>query len=349
MQREVADMRIKLIIATGDCDHAEHLSDMLSEHYADTIEVSICRARDRLRELLTTARFDAAFLEPSWTAGMDLSPVHLPILLVSEDDDETGVSPDFVRLIKYQRVSSLVASLFEHYAKVSADGRDPDERNARVTAVWSPAGGVGKTTVAMAYAAKMALEGKQVTYLNLEEFSSGPVYFSEAGRSISAVFEMLENREGNVKTLIRGIRKQDIESGVAYFCRPDNYDDMNILSVENISALLSACSGVTDELVIDMACTCDERSREIFELSDRVFLVTDPAGTSQAKILQFILQHNVFTRIRAKTVLIANKAAAPGGLPVESVIRLPHIQSLDASAVYKALSGNSFESQVNKT
>jgi MinD-like ATPase involved in chromosome partitioning or flagellar assembly len=121
---------------------------------------------------------------------------------------------------------------------------------------------------------------------------------------------------------------------------------MNILSTENIIALITACAAVTDELVIDMSCVCDERTTQIFELADRVILVTDPSHTAQIKLSQFSTQNNVFSRIKSKAALVANKGATTYGQLVEPVIRLPHIQSANAPAVYKTLSGSLSELQV---
>ncbi|MCL2201722.1 MAG: hypothetical protein FWB75_07130, partial [Oscillospiraceae bacterium] len=205
----------------------------------------------------------------------------------------------------------------------------------------------GKTTVALSYAAQKVAEGKQVLYLNLESFSSVPAYFAQTGKSISAVFEMLENSDGNVKMLIRGICQQDSGVGMAYFCRPENFDDMYALSAENIAELTSVCAGVTEELVIDMSCVCDRRTRKVFELADKVLLVTDPTATAQVKLSQFSTQHTVFESIKDKVVLVANKGAELGCEIAQAVWKLPFVQSANHTAVYKALSG-SFEEQSEK-
>ena len=336
-------MRIRLLIATPDANYADHLSKSISEQYADTVDVHVCLLPERLQELLSTQKFDTALLEAQIIEDMDLSSIHLPMLLMAEEDNEPNVPGTLKRIGKYQRISSMVDEVLEHYAKVSTNGREPCLEKVRITAVWSPAGGVGKTTVALSYAARKASDGKQVLYLSLEPFSSVPAYFSGSGKSISAVFEMLENEEGNVEMLIRAIKRQDSTTGVSYFCSPDNYDDMHILSTENINALVNACAVVADELVIDMSSVCDERTRQVFKLADRVFLVTNMTAAAQTKLLQFACQNNVFQRIRDKTILVANMGATVGKPLVDTVIQLPYVQSVDTPGVFKTLSGCDFE------
>jgi len=342
-------MRIKLLIATTDVDYAGHLSERISERYADAISVSVCSSQERMGEMLAAQRYDVALLEAPLTEVADPRCIHLPMLLWTEDGSDPvdpgnpGEPGTLKRISKYQRVSSIVASVIENFAKSSTGGPGADSGKARITAVWSPAGGVGKTTVAFAYAQKKVTEGKKVLYLNLELFSSVPVYFREMGKSISSVFEMLENNEGNIRMLIQGIKQQDSGGGLTYFCRPDNFDDMNILSTGNIAALVDACAGVADELVIDMSCACDDRARHVLRLADRVFLVTDNTITAQVKLTQFTSQHNVFDQIKDKTTLVANKGASAGKPLTNTFIQLPAIQTSDATAVYTTLSGSTFE------
>jgi Mrp family chromosome partitioning ATPase len=336
-------MRAKLLIASTDKDYTEHLSNRILEHHADAIDATICSSLELMRELLSAKKFDVALLEEVFIGDADLYAIHLPLLLWAEDENATDSKTDLKKIRKYQKVSSIVAEVLEKCAKVSADIHGLDPEKAQITAVWSPSGGVGKTSVALAYAAKKALEGKQVLYLNLEPFSSVQVYFSETGRSISTVFEMLENHDGNAGMLIRGIRQLDADTGIAYFCRPENFDDMNILSTENVAELINACAGVMEEVVVDMSCLCDERAQQVFEYADKAFIVTDASITAQTKLLQFTAQHHVFERIKDKAFLVANKGAVINNQLTDAIIMLPLVKSVDASTVYKTLSGCSFE------
>ena len=55
-------MKLQLLIAIGHQDYMEHLSDVLTQRYGETFEVSVCSTGERLRELLSRKRFDAALL-----------------------------------------------------------------------------------------------------------------------------------------------------------------------------------------------------------------------------------------------------------------------------------------------
>lgn len=331
-------MIIKLLIATADVDYSEYLSNVLSERYAETFEVSVCTSAERLGDMLSVSKYDVALLESKFALVADLNMVHLPMILV----DETGLvdEKNFKKVRKYQRISAIVADILENYEPVGKGVGSFGAGKAKVTAVWSPAGGVGKTTVALAYAANKALSGKSVTYLCLENFCSTSVYFPESGKSISKVFEKLDS---NVQMFLLGIRQQDSGSGISYFCGPENYDDINVLSEDEIETLINACAVGIDELVIDLSSQCDKRIQKILEMAAMVLLVCDSSSTSQIKLKQFVSQHNVFEQIQSKAVLVNNKGAKFDDVRMGKTVALPHVQTTDPISVFKALSGVNFD------
>ena len=333
-------MRIKLLIAAEDKNYAEQLSFFLSDKYSDAFEVAVCASPDRLRDICGASRFDVALFDNSLIREADLSLIHMPLLLYSEDCRGPDPPPDVRRIHKHQRISSIAGEILGSYSKLSADGRSPISSMARVTAFWSPAGGTGTTTAALAYCAHKAAGRRQALYLNLESFSSAPLYFSESGKSISAAFEMLETQDGNLQMFLRGILRQDRDSGISYFCPPENFDDMNILSVEDTATLVTACCGISEELVIDLSCACNKRTWQIFELADTIMILSDSAGTPQIKLSQFTAQHNVYERIKSKAVLVANRGALLDNPLPNPPVPLPLITSCDEKDVYKKLAAS---------
>jgi MinD-like ATPase involved in chromosome partitioning or flagellar assembly len=336
-------MKIQLLIATSDKDYAEHLSGTLSEKYAETYEVTVCSALERLESLLSARTFDVALFGAEFAPTGELPKIRLPLLLWDGMESGGHSVQGIERIHKYQRISRISSEILESCANIATGMSEFGgfgNGKANITAVWSPAGGVGKTTVALAYAAQKAADGGKATYLDLECFSSAHVYFPESGKSISTVFEKLNS---NAALLLKAIAQKDAGSGITYFAPPNNYDDMNELTEEDIETLVVAVSADSDELVVDLPSACDERCRKIFEKANAVFIVTDGSKTATLKLQQFATQHNLFERIRAKTVLVANRGAKAGDARFGRNVSLPPVSASDPVSVYKTLSGASFE------
>ena len=332
------EMKIKLLIAAEDREYADHLSNVLTGKHADTFDVSVVFSVEKLEEALKN-KYDAALVEPALMEGAKTNAP--PLLRVLYDGTEHFPQRyHAMRINKYQRIPSIVSHVLEGCAELGTINAGFNTERARITSVWSPAGGAGKTTTALAYAARKVLEGKQVLYLSLEHFSSASAYFAEGGKSISEVFEKLDS---NLHILLRAIRRQDSGSGIWYFCGPNDYDDINVLTDEDIAALINACCVGVDELVIDLPSVCDGRTQKIFGMSDLVFLVCDAAKTSRFKLRQFMDQHDVAYNILSKAVLIGNKGAKLSEDRIARSVQLPFVQTNDAIVVYKTLSGHSFE------
>jgi len=334
-------MKLKLLVASNDRDYLEHLSSYFSNRYASSFEVTAISGQEHFEEVLKTSRFDVALLDFAFATSAELSAVRLPLVLAEDNatpPDVTGFT--FIR--KYQRISSMVGDILEAFAGVIPGVSGFDTARGQVTAVWSPAGGVGKTSVALACAAHKVFMGKQVVYLNLENFSSTYVYFNVEGKSISKAFEKLDIKSSNPQLLLKGIRQQDSGSGIFYFCGPDNYDDINILTQEDIETLVNACAMEADELVIDLSSLYNANIQKVFDLANRVLLVVDPSTTSQTKLHQFINQHNAFVQIQSKAVLVNNRGAKVKETSIEKTISLPLISTSDPVSVFKGLSSGDF-------
>jgi MinD-like ATPase involved in chromosome partitioning or flagellar assembly len=333
-------MKIKLLIATADSDYAEHLSGHLAEKYGETFEVSVCSSSERLRDLMATNTYDAALVEADFVSRNNLTAIRLPLVLV----DETGASKESVSMLKkvrkYQRISAIAGNVLEQYAEIGGEASYYSSSKARITAVWSPTGGSGKTTVALALAAQRVSGGRQAAYLCLENFSSTGVYFQENGKSISKVFEKLD---ANVQMFLLGVQQTDVGSGITYFCGPENYDDMNILTESDLEVLIRACAFGTEDLIVDLSSQCDKRVQRVFELADTVLLVNDASSASQVKLRQFVAQHSVFGQIREKVVLVNNKGAKSDGTLCGKTVHLPLVQIADPISVFKTVSSGKFD------
>lgn len=332
-------MKVQLLIAMSDKDYVDHITRELAERWADIFELSICTSEETVQNITRTKRYDIALLDAALAQQASLSRIRMPMLLW---DGMTVINDPFDgvnRIRKYQRISSIVSCVLEKYAEISDSRQFLDDAKAKTTVVWSPAGGCGKTTVALAYSAQQVSQGKKVLYLDLQPFSTADIYFTQAGKSISTVFGKLE---GDLGMLVKSVRQEDHASGIYYFSPPENYDDVRILTSEDLELLLKGCMHGVDELIVDLGSTYDEKTLFLLEFADQVMVVVDSAAGCKAKWNQFCSQHNLFETIREKLMLVANRGAKFGNDLAARVVSLPVIKSENPVVVYKTLSAKYF-------
>ena len=325
-------MKIQMLIFTTDKDYSDHLSRILAEKHPDTFVVSICSVAEKLEELLRVKNFDVALIDAELINRVDLSNIRLPLILW---DGSAHVNSEIKSIKKYQRITMIISDVLENYSQV-APNYNPVSDRGRVTVVFSPSGGSGKTTIALAFSARQSLSGRSALYLSLEPFCSTTAYFGDEGKSISKVFESLFT--GNLEMLLQSYAKKDALTNIMYFREPDNYDDLNELTEEYISKLVSALSANVDDVVVDLGSVINDNTKALLDIADRVLLVIDDSGSAKVKFRQFTDQHNTFEKIRPKTTLVANKGAKVNESRVDSVIELPIVQSSKWVDVYKTLS-----------
>jgi MinD-like ATPase involved in chromosome partitioning or flagellar assembly len=331
-------MKIQLLIAAAESDYSEFLSNVLSTKHSDTFSVGICSSKEKLSSVLTTKKYDIVLAESEWISEIPVENTKLILALWSEHTPHTDLMPDIKKVRKYQRISSIVSDMLEFYSHVATTSGSPDRTGGKIVAVWSPAGGVGKTSVALAYATRKVSQGFKVTYLDLEHFSGTDAYFSGEGKSISTLFEKLST---NANLLAKSLRQYDTGSGISYFMPPNNYDDINELTVEDVIKVINVCAVDCDFLVIDLPSVCDKRTQAIFDVAAVILLVSDGSHSTGAKMNLFCSQHCVFDDNRHKMHLIFNMSASGTDSRFETAARLPRVQTTSAVSIFKALSGNS--------
>lgn len=331
-------MKIRLIIATKDKKYVEKLLKG-AEQRRDLVDPSVCTNYEKLNEMIRGSFCDVILMEPDALAYVDSGVTKLKILLWDQNQHMGSVFAEMPCIQKYQRISNILAQVISYYAQVAPENMG-SEKGGRITAVWSPSGGVGKTSVALAYATRRASDGKRVTYLDLENFSSTDVLFEKPGNSITAAFEQIA---GNMALQLQGLLTTDSNTGISYFGSPRNYDDVTSLTTEEVLMLCRTAAQEVDELVVDLNGVLDEKTRGVFELAWHILLVTDASRVSQAKLSQFMNQNNVFYTYKNKFVLVANKNASISDETQMTVLSLPYVRKEDPVAVYRELSANAFQ------
>ena len=112
---------------------------------------------------------------------------------------------------------------------------------------------------------------------------------------------------------------------------------MNILTEDDMKALIEGCAAGADEVAVDLGSSCGPLTRRVLELADRVLLVADGSAVCRAKLDQFRTQHNLYPAIAGKLTVAANRGARNAAAQGEQTLSLPRVDSADPAEVCRIL------------
>lgn len=300
-------MIISVAIADSNREYTERLTEVL-QNQAD-LKLSVFTGADKLMKSLETESYDILLFDPDISMERLYFPrVKLAVCLYSEEAVNSSLYSDLVNVHKYQRISAIYKEVLKHYAdKAGYQGSLGSLRYSTMYAVYSPAGGSGKTLLSIALSAKLAEAGREVLYLSLEQLSAASEIFPWKEEGITKLIETLST-EASFELKLKGIAKKGVNT-VHYlegFRRIADYKDT---TGEEIRELLSQLkhSGEYDCIVVDMGSHMDAIRIAVWEEADRIVLIQTGGETASEK-MELFWQQGIVLEHKNKLAVIYNRS-----------------------------------------
>ncbi|WP_242835335.1 hypothetical protein [Ruminiclostridium papyrosolvens] len=188
-----------------------------------------------------------------------------------------------------------------------------------MVSVFSAAGNVGKTSLALGVSSICSFTGLSVFYLNLEQFQSTSIFFNDNTQySFSDIIYFAKEKDKNLVTKIPVICSREIDSGVHYFSQTNNVFDIKEMLPEDIDFIVSAIKdcGYYDLVMIDMDSQLNENTMKLFEKSDEILYVITKEENCLHKTKLFVDSIDLLSKsyqnkasLKNKIKYIANKVS----------------------------------------
>ena len=164
------------------------------------------------------------------------------------------------------------------------------KRFGNLTCVYSPVGGCGKTTFALAYAKALAdkYPDRKILVECMEGISDWPVYYrSDSRYSLSDLLYCLLMEEENwEECLWDSVTRQDEGR---FFMRPCQCaEDISGLAEADLVRLFDLLFQFFDHIVLDMNTSFDAANRRLFEISGERFLLMGDHESDAVKMRAFL-------------------------------------------------------------
>ncbi len=300
-------MILKLAAAAADRSYVQRLMRALEEY--DNLRLSVFTDQESLKLSLADRKYDVLLFDPAFYDPQAFqNAVTLPVLLLDENYILPEYLKDFAKISRYQRVSQIYKRVLELYSeKAGSAGNLSETGRAGAAAFYSPAGGTGKTTLALACAARLAAQGVRVCYLNFEEAASEECYLPQkAERGLSELLGCLgENLNFSMK--LQGLLQNKGENlyYLNHFDSPNDFYEMKEEELEKLMEVIQG-SGFFDAAVMDLGCSMERKNQKLFELADTIVLVEGCGRTAESKQKIFYNQMHILNAYREKMVRVIN-------------------------------------------
>lgn len=308
--------KIYIIIAEKDSFYLSQLANYILKS-PQPFEVFTFSRQESLERFLRQGeeRIDILLLsEEMRSATSDNCQAVVKILLSESEREIEG----YGCVKKYQKTSSLINEAMLLYGKSA--GRLSrvlrGDKEACFIGVWSPAGGSGKTTLALLLAHQLGLLRRKVFYLNYERVdSSRSLLAPDAGISVSDLLVSTQSKETGIGLSVSSRMCTPPKLGFSYVNPPESSLEFNEVTLEEQTLLLEELEGQFDFIVLDFESELNSEKLELLHLCDYIAVPFAPDALGVGKLLRFFQESRLREELAAlagKMLYVANKLG-PGG------------------------------------
>lgn len=333
--------KLHLVIVDREEPYIDALASYLMDCHFDRFKISTFTNEEYLMEFLNRieGKIDILLIDDQlFRKSLSLQRVRTLIILTNGSIDVELSSLSVID--KYQPASKLVKDIFNILSEdeVQASQYYSFARNkTKVISVYSPRGGIGKTSVAIGCSLLSSERGKRVFYLNLEFLQSTPFFFDcDIEQSFSEVLYYIKDKKKKLSLKVEAMTNEDFESKVHYFSPPESTIDFNEILPEELAFLVNQLRATNqyDVIFVDMTSNLSSNNISILSESDEILLLIDQDEISLVKLENMIKNLEIITkrnnvRILEKMTLVLNKYDS------KSCIKLEDIKLQGRSISYK--------------
>ncbi len=296
-------MLINLIIADTNHEYMKRLSEYIEDKYKGAYEIELIDGKDKLYKRVEKTRCGILLMTSNvYDPDINFRNVDLAVLLMDEESQESDKEKFKRKINKYTRITKLMEYLEYEYEEM-------EKNRPLIYTVYSPAGGVGKTTIALSTALAYAKIGRQVLYINLEDIDSTPMYFDEQNQSLDE--QLTEVLQTSPRTLLLNRVVKDKFTGIRYLRRDEDILDTSSLRADEIVHTIQSAmdSELVNIVIVDTNSNINLLNKTLFEESNYILMVVNEKKESTYKLNSLIASRYIDTDLQEKVRLVTNFGA----------------------------------------
>lgn len=279
-------MKIKIALLEQDANYLKRLVMAFNNKYADKLEIHSFTVKENAIESLERDKIDVLIASDAFEIDEKEIPARSGLAYFIDSMDIESFNGQKA-ICKFQKAELIYKQILNIYAeKASAlTGRNMGDANAKTVFFTSFSGGVGCSSLAAAYAKRLAMNNKKVLYLNLEKTGDAEMFFQGEGQfSFSDIIYALKSKKANLAMKIESTVKVSTD-GVSYFAAPKMALDVMELKIDEVQTFLEEvllCG--YQYIVVDAGFNFDDMGFMLWKKADEVIVVSDGSEIANSKL-----------------------------------------------------------------
>lgn len=320
-------IRIRLAILDKDTNYLNRIVTAFTGKYADKLEIYSFTDGEKAMETIAGGRIDVFIVSAEFEIDITVLPKRIGFAYLV-DSVHIETHREQRTICKWQKVDLIykeILSIFSENANFAIGLRSGGEAGTKIVAFLSAAGGVGSSTLAAAFAIRLAKRGQKVLYLNFEEFGMASLFFSGEGQfDFGDVIYAIKSQKSNLALKLESTVKQDV-SGVHFYDSSKIALDIREMKDEDYRRLLEELTIAGYKyIVLDTDFSLNKGCLELLKTAHNWVFVSDGTETSNQKLQRAVqaltlLEQREDVAISSRIALMYNKFSSKTGQTVDSL------------------------------
>lgn len=272
-------VKLKIIIADSDKGYLNAISKYLSSWEETDYNVISFNDRGLLNDFLENNKVDILLISPTlMDEDMNLKNVQTTIINTPDRIPENMLQYPFID--KYQSGDAIARELISIFSKNSKEEIIIKKKsfNSEVIGVYSPVGGIGKTTVSLGMAKSYAASGISTLFISMEEMASYKgILDCNNNNNFSDLLYYIKQKNKNMMMKIEGLKNVDAHTGLNYFSPLACYKDIYEIEVDELVGLIEYIKYNSDykRVILDFDSNLSDKNIELLKACDKILLLTN--------------------------------------------------------------------------
>ncbi|MFD0717393.1 hypothetical protein [Paenibacillus sp. GCM10027626] len=271
--------KLQLIVAVKEASYITRLADYIqSVAFGKQWQLTAFTQVSALRQFMKAGYpVDLLAAQPAILEELDNTvPAQLPIVALLAPGARTAMERGWIEVQQFQPLPQLLHELAAAFT-ANADGGGlaayRSKGKAQVIGVYSAAGGIGKSALALQLARQAGWMERRVFYLNLERWNASALWCGEGGgEDFSQLLYTIQAHPDKAAKMLAKLRRRHTELKLDYIAPCRNTEERLAMTGSDARQLVAAIaqSGLYDLVIVDMDCGTDDVHEAVLAAADQI-------------------------------------------------------------------------------